>query len=177
MTERKTPLRLSITRRVDPGNVPVPWVPPELPASTAAPGGAVAKRDRTKSPPAPWVPGELPESNTAPAAMRDRKIAKRKPWVPPAEAPRNLPATVGGDGGGANTPELPAELQAGEHRPAEPAGQQTMQAGATVINIVNQVAAPAPFYGPWWWGWWGGCPRAYCPTRAGRTCWRVWCWL
>jgi hypothetical protein len=31
--------------------------------------------------------------------------------------------------------------------------QQTAQAGPTIINIVNQVAAPAPSYVYPWWGW------------------------
>jgi hypothetical protein len=39
MTERKTKAGpLSIFRRPDAGNVPAPWVPAELPVSTAAPG-------------------------------------------------------------------------------------------------------------------------------------------
>ena len=98
MTERKTAGRLTIFRRLDAGNVPAPWVPPEVPASTAAPGRAVAKRDRTNSLPAPWVPAELPASNDrAGVAKSDRAVAKLKPWVPPAEAPRNLPAVVSDD--------------------------------------------------------------------------------
>lgn len=32
--------------------------------------------------------------NTVPVAVRDRAIAKSKPWVPPAEAQQKLPATV-----------------------------------------------------------------------------------
>jgi hypothetical protein len=173
MTESKTTGRLSISRRVDPGNVPAPWVPPELPASTAAPGGPVVKRDRTSSPPAPWVPAELPA--TAPAPVRDLKIAKRKPWVPSElpharTAPRNLPAA---DVASSNTP----ELKTGEVLPVEPLPQQTTQAGPTIINIVNQVAAPAPVYGPWWWGWWGGCGLRSCPHRVGLPCRRFLCWL
>ena len=38
MTERKTAGRLSIFHKVDAGNVPAPWVPPELPAAKDAPG-------------------------------------------------------------------------------------------------------------------------------------------
>src|SRR5271168_5194492 len=98
MTERKTKTGpLSIFSRIDAGNVPAPWVPPEVPASKAAPGRAVATRDRTDSLPAPWVPAELP-STVAPAEKTDdRKVAKLKPWVPPTEAPRNLPAAVADD--------------------------------------------------------------------------------
>src|SRR5438309_130233 len=102
MTERQK-TALSIFRRLDAGNVPAPWVPPELPASNAAPGRAVAKVDRTTSPPAPWVPAELPAS-TAAAAVKtdDRKIGNLTPWVPPelppaSDAPRNLPAKVSDD--------------------------------------------------------------------------------
>jgi hypothetical protein len=59
--------------------------------------------DRDKSLPAPWVPAEQLLASNAPAvAKRARKVAKLKQWVPPAEAQRNLPATVAGDGDGAN---------------------------------------------------------------------------
>jgi len=180
MTERKTSGRLSISRRLDAGNVPAPWVPPELPASTAAPGGAVAKRDRAQSsPPAPWVPAELPASKPVPAVtMRDRKIAKRKPWVPSElpharNAPRNLPAAA--DAASSNTP----ELKTGEVLPAGTVAtvSENTGGGPTIINIINQVAAPSPVYVSPYWGWWGGCPHAYCPARVGRTCWRFFCWF
>ena len=172
MTECKTkPGPLSILRKPDAGNVPAPWVPPELPGSSAAPGGAVAKRDGSRSLPAPWVPAELPATNSAPAATTDREITKLKPWVPPVAAPRNLPA-VSEDGGGGKT----VALEAAEHLPAAPAQNTGGAAGPITINIVNQVEAPAPVYVSPWWGWWGGCPRAFCPHRYGRTCWRFWCW-
>jgi hypothetical protein len=174
MTERKTTGLLSIFRRLDAGNVPAPWMPPELPASTAAP--ASAKRDRTKSPPAPWVPPELPASNATPApAKRDRTIAKLKPWVPPREAPRNLPAAPererGGPAAGDGDSSKTADLQRDERRPADPPAQNTGPAGQTTI-IVQQVAAPAPVYVPYGWG----CPRLYCPRHAGRPCFRLFCW-
>jgi hypothetical protein len=174
MTERKTTDRktgLSIFRRLDAGNAPAPWVPPELPASTDAP--AAAKRDRTKSLPAPWVPAELPASTDAPAAAtRDRKIAKLKPWVPPQKAPRNLPAAVPEDGDGAKTPE-PARQPDEQQRPAAPAPAQTTGPAIQQTIIVQQAAAPAPVYVPY--GWWG-CPRLLCPHRAGRPCRRWFCW-
>jgi hypothetical protein len=166
---------LSIFRRSsDTGNIPAPWVPPELPAPKAAPGRAVAaKRDRATSPPAPWMPPKLPA-----AVKRDRKVAKSKPWVP-SEAPRNLPAAptheqggpavVIGDKDGSNTPAQTGEVVQVQPAPAQNTG------GPTTIIINNQMAAPAPvIYAPWW-GWWGGCPRAYCPRHAGRSCWNIFC--
>jgi hypothetical protein len=184
MTERKTtPKPLAIFRRLDAGNVPAPWVPPEVPA-TAARGRAVAKVDRTKSTPAPWVPAELPASMTAPAVKTDdRKLGKLKPWVPPADAPRNLSAAVSN-----NLPAVPADEggslvepqkrnKKGARRKGELTSETVHHDGQTTINIVNQVAAPAPVvYGPWW-GWWGGygCLNFSCPRRAGRSCWRLWC--
>lgn len=183
MTERKTTGRLSIFQKLDTGDVPAPWVPPDLPAAKDAPGRAVAKRDPAKSPPpAPWVPTELPASNTAPApAKSDRKVAGLKPWVPSAEAPRNLPATVADHHLPATVPddETPEPKKRKKKRDKQRKGEltaETHQAGPTTINIVNQVAAPAPVYVSPWWGGWGGCPRACCPHRAGRTCWRLWCW-
>jgi hypothetical protein len=211
MTERKTGGRLAIFHKLNAGDVPAPWVPPELPASKDATGRALAARDRTTSPPAPWVPPELPVANTAtgralakrdrtasppapwvpaelpavsspataaPAvAKSDRAVAKLTPWVPPAEAPRNLPTTVAADLPATvdETPEPKKRKKKGKRQAVETTAE-IHQAGPTTINIVNQVAAPAPvFYGPWWGGW-GGCPHAYCPRRAGRTCWRLWCW-
>jgi hypothetical protein len=180
MTEHKTSGWLSIFRRIDAGNVPAPWVPPELPSSTSA-AGLPAKLDRTKSPPAPWVPAEPPASSHAPeiAAKSDRAVAKLKPWMPPEapalhDAPRNLPAAVPD----AEEKTL-VEPQKRKPRKKERAGEltttETVQAGQTTINIINQVAAAPVVYAPWW-GWWGHCPRAYCPARAGRTCWRLFCW-
>jgi len=170
-TDRKT--LLSIFRRIDAGNVPAPWVPPELPASTAAP--VAAKRDRTQSlpailrhidagnVPAPWVPAELPASAVPVAVKPDR--GKLKPWVPAAEAPRDLPA-VAGNGGVSKTPE-----QAAEQSPVA----SVAPGGTTIINnIVQQVAAPAPVYVPWGWGW--SCSRRSCPHRVGRPCRRLLCW-
>jgi hypothetical protein len=179
MTERKTTDRktgLSIFRRLDAGNVPAPWGPPELPAADAAPGRALAKLDRTKSPPAPWVPAELPASNAAPVPKSDRAVAKLKPWVPPADTPRNLPATVADDA--AVPAELPKRKKKGKRRKGEVVETiGNTGGGQTVINIVNQVAAPAPVYVSPWWGWWGGgCPNFSCPRHAGRACFRVWCW-
>lgn len=171
MTERKK-TRLAIFHKLDAGNVPAPWVPAELPAAKDAPGLALAKRDRINALPTPWVPAELPAVNSAPRpAKRDRAIAKRMPWVPPAAAPRNLPA-VSEDGGGGKS----GALQPAAYLPA--AAQNTGgAAGPIVVNIVNKVEAPAPVYVAPWWGWWGGgCARAFCPHRFGRTCWRFWCW-
>jgi hypothetical protein len=179
MTERKTTdpkTGLSIFRRLDAGNVPGPWVPPELPASNAAPGRAVAKVDRTKSPPAPWVPAEL-SSTVAPAAKTDdRKLGKLKPWVPPADAPRNLPAAVPDDED-RSLVEPQKRKKRGKRRKGELTSETVQAGGQTIINIVNQVAAPAPVYVSPWWGWWGGgCPNFSCPRHAGRMCLRVWCW-
>ena len=44
--------------------------------------------------PAPWVPAELPASMPVPAVAKMIARAKLTPWVPPAEAPRNLPAAA-----------------------------------------------------------------------------------
>jgi hypothetical protein len=184
MTERKTkPGPLSIFRRLDAGNVPAPWVPPELPASSAAPGRAVAKRDRANSPPAPWVPGELPASplpaspsTPAPAVTKDdRAVAKLKPWVPPADAPpRNLPAVVPDD---ARLPEPKKQKKKRGKKQRAAELTENTGGGQTIVNIVNQVAAPAPVYVSPWWGWGGGgCPNFSCPRHAGRMCLRVWCW-
>jgi hypothetical protein len=176
MTERKTSGRLTIFRRLDAGNVPAPWVPPEVPASTAAPGRAVATRDRTNALPAPWVPAELPASTAAPAAKTDdRKIGKLTPWVPPAEAPRNLPAVVSDDEDRSLVEPQKRKKRRKKQR-ADKLTSETVHAGQTTINIVNQVAAPAPVYVSPYWGWWGGCPHVSCPLRAGRTCWRFFCW-
>jgi hypothetical protein len=179
MTDRKTTDRktgLSIFRRLDAGNVPAPWVPPELPASSAAPGRAVAKVDRTKSPPAPWVPAE--PSTDAPAAKTDdRAVAKLKPWMPPAEAPRELPAAIVEDED--ETPAPKKRKKKGKRRNGEVVETISGNTGGgqPIINIVNQVAAPAPVYVSPWWGWWGGgCPNASCPRHYGRACFRVWCW-
>ena len=46
-------------------------------------------------------------------------------------------------------------------RPSE-LTSETVQAGQTIINIVNQVAAPAPVYVSWMWG---GCPNCSCPRH------------
>jgi hypothetical protein len=66
VAERKS--LLSIFRHGRAGNIPAPWVPPELPASTAAP--AAAARD-----PAIVKPARAPG-----------------PWVPPASWPKPSPA-------------------------------------------------------------------------------------
>jgi hypothetical protein len=188
MKESKTGNRLTLTQRIDAGNVPAPWVPPddlpasdtgnvpapwvppELPASDAAPGRAVAKLDPTKSPPAPWVP----PSTAAPVANADDR-GKLKPWMPPADAPRKMPAVIVEDEN-----EAPAPKKQKKKRRKERSGELTSQntgGGQTVVNIVNQVAAPAPVYVSPWWGWWGGgCPNVTCPRHAGRACFRVWCW-
>jgi hypothetical protein len=174
MTERKTTGRLSIFRSIDAANVPAPWVPPEVPASPAAPGRALATRDRADQLPAPWVPAELPAVSDQPAAAKsDRAIAKLKPWVPPVETPRNLPAVVQED-----EDELPAP-QKRKKKPAHQAMEtvETVSGNTghtTIINNIVQQAASPVVYAPWW-GWWGGCPRAFCPHRAGRTCWRLFC--
>jgi hypothetical protein len=204
MTERKTGGRLAIFQRVDPGDVPAPWVPPELPSkdvpgldagNVPAPWVPAAELPASKDAPgldaghvpAPWVPAELPATAVPVLKTDDRKLAKLKPWMPPElrgskDAPRNLPAAV--------ADHLPATMP--DDETAEPKKRktkrdkqrkgelttETAQTGQPInINIVNQVAAPAPVYVSPWWGWWGGgCPRAFCPHRAGRTCWRFWCW-
>lgn len=176
MTERKTKAGpLSIFRRVDAGNVPAPWVPPELPASKDALGGAVAKRDRSDQLPAPWVPAALPASTRVPAVAKDDgKLAKLKPWAPAAEAPRNLPAAIP-ENDDAKLPEPQKRKKRGKRRSGELASQNT-GGGQPIINIVNQVQAPAPVYVSPWWGWWGGCTNVSCPRHYGRACFRVWCW-
>jgi hypothetical protein len=152
MTERKNERRGA-------GNVPAPWVPSELPASTAAPGRSVAKRDRANALPAPWVPAELPASTPA-QSKRDRAIAKSTPWVPPpSEAPRNLPAVP---------EERPAELQPDEYRPAAPAVAQNTAPVIQQTIIVQQVAAPV-VYVPWMCGRWN------CPLARGYPCRRFFC--
>jgi len=175
MTKTKTTGRLSIFSRPDAGNVPAPWVPPEFPASKTAPGRAVVTRDGATAAPAPWVPPEMPASTAAPAAKTDdRTIGKLKPWVPPADVPRNLPAVVPDDENGSLV-EPQKRKKRGKRQSVVETGSGNTGGGPTIINIVNQVAAPAPVvYAPWW-GWWGGCPNFSCPRRAGRMCWRVFC--
>jgi hypothetical protein len=164
MTERK-PGRLSIFRRTDDGDVDGPWLPADLPASPAT--KVIAPNS------GPWVPAELPPSNAEPPPTHDRKSAEQlKPWVPPDEAPRDLPATVADD---AAVPDAPQKRK--KKRGKRQSGEivETVSGntggGQTVINIVNQVAAPVPVYvSPWW-----GCANFTCPRHYGRACWRVWC--
>lgn len=153
MTERKTTGKLTIFKKLDAGKVPAPWVPPELPAMNA-PGRAVAIRDRstTTPPPAPWVPPELP----VPAAGELRAVAKAKPWVPPAEVPRHLPAVSDDEDEVEILP--PKKRKRGRDQTVEPA-QNTAGQPIIIHNIINQSApAPvvyAPWWGPsWWWRFW-----------------------
>src|SRR5271170_200711 len=169
-TDRKTGGLLSIFRRLDAGNVPEPWVPPELPASPPAP--VSSKRVRTQSPPAPWVPAELPSSTPLPTAAKPDRKTKLAPWVPPAapmprEAPRKLSAAPAGDDANGSLQAAPA---AAGQSPAATLAQNPGPAGQTNINVIVQQYTP-------WWGWgWGGCPRLHCPQRAGRPCRRWLCW-
>jgi hypothetical protein len=154
---------MSVVRRTVAGDLPAPWVPPELPASKAP---TVAERDRTKSLPAPWVPPELPASKAPTVAERDPKLLPA-PWVPPPrEAPRDLPAVVSED---RNVEPPVAPRQPAEYLPAEAVPQNTAPVIQQTI-IVQQVVDPAPVYVV------PGCPRLFCPLRAGRSCWRLSCW-
>jgi hypothetical protein len=192
MTDRKTKTAgpLSIFHKLDAGNVPAPWVPPEVPAAGKVDAGkipapwmppelpAVGKLDAGNVP-APWVPPDSAALSAAPAAAVTTEIAKLKPWVPPAEAPRKLPAVVEDVD---ETPE-PKKRKKKRGKKQVPAALPTQNTGAaagpTIINIVNKVEAPAPapVYVSPWWGWWGGgCPNFSCPRHAGRMCFRVWCW-
>jgi hypothetical protein len=92
-------------------------------------------------------------------AKSDRAVARLKPWVPAVEAPRNLPAIVADDADSEGD-----EPKRKKRRKKERAGELTSQpvqaVQPTIINIVNQVAAPPPVvYAPWWgwrWHWWDG---------------------
>jgi hypothetical protein len=96
-------------------------------------------------------------------------------YAAPAEAPRKLPAVVSDDEDRSLVEPQKRKKRRKKQR-ADELTSETVQAGQTTINIINQVAAPAPVYVSPYWGWWGGCPHWDCPRRAGRSCWRLWCW-